>query len=315
MIKDKDVNLYLKKRQEVEAPNHHDLLPTQLREERLKQLKLDNLIGPELKKVFDTQIRSFDNYQLNLRVYIPFENEKNKKTPIILFFHGGGFVMGNLDTHDYPCRCISKYSEMIVVAVDYRLAPENKFPIPYKDAEYALKSLEFLKTENCDLNNVIVCGDSAGGNLATVLSINSSKNLLPKIKGQILIYPWVDFTLSMRSSDFNLSGATLTGDTISYFAKHYLGDRKDEVNYEASPLFSKDLFNQPNTFIFAAELDPLLDEGIAYYNRLKSHGNNVIYKLYKDQLHGFVTNSKHFPKGLDCLKEISESAKKLVSDL
>ena len=83
-------------------------MPTQLREERLKQLKLDNLIGPELKKVFDTQIRSFDNYQLNLRVYIPFENEKNKKTPIILFFHGGGFVMGNLDTHDYPCRCISK---------------------------------------------------------------------------------------------------------------------------------------------------------------------------------------------------------------
>ena len=80
MIKDKDVNLYLKKRQEVEAPNHHDLLPTQLREERLKQLKLDNLIGPELKKVFDTQIRSFDNYQLDLRVYIPFENEKNKKS-------------------------------------------------------------------------------------------------------------------------------------------------------------------------------------------------------------------------------------------
>ena len=76
-----------------------------------------------------------------------------------------------------------------------------------------------------------------------------------------MIYPWVDFTLSMRSSDFNLSGAT-TGDTISYFAKHYLGDRKDEVNYEASPLFSRDLYNQPNTFIFAAELDPLLDEGI-----------------------------------------------------
>ena len=315
MIHDKDVIKYLNDRKKINAPDHQSLSPVKLREERLKQLKLDNLSGPELKKVFDTQVRSFDNYQLDLRVYIPFENKKNKKIPIILFFHGGGFVMGNLDTHDYPCRCISKYSQMIVVAVDYRLAPENKFPIPYKDAEYALKSLEFLKTENCDLNNVIVCGDSAGGNLATVLSINSSKNLLPKIKGQILIYPWVDFTLSMRSSDFNLSGATLTGDTISYFADHYLGDRKDEVNYEASPLFSKDLYNQPNTFIFAAELDPLLDEGIAYYNRLKSYGNNVIYKLYRDQLHGFVTNSKHFPKGLDCLKEISESAKKLVSDL
>ena len=314
MIHDKDVIKYLNNRKKINAPVHQSLCPTMLREERLKQLKLDNLIGPDLKKVFDTQIKSFDNYKLNLRVYIPFENEKNKKTPIILFFHGGGFVMGNLDTHDYPCRCISKYSQMIIVAVEYRLAPENKFPIPYKDAEHALKSLEFLKTENCDFNNIIVCGDSAGGNLAAVLSINSSKNLLPKIKGQILIYPWVDFTLSMRSSDFNLPGATLIGDTVSYFAKHYLRDRKDEVNFKASPLFSKDLYNQPNTFIFAAELDPLLDEGIAFYNRLKSYGNNVIYKLYKDQLHGFVTNSKHFPKGLDCLREISESAKILVSD-
>ena len=314
MVHDKDVIKYLNYRKKINVPDHQSLSPAMLREERLKQLKLDNLSGPKLKKVFDTQVRSFDNHQLNLRVYIPFENEKNKKTSIILFFHGGGFVMGNLDTHDYPCRCISKYSQMIVVSVDYRLAPENKFPIPYKDAEYALKSLEFLKIENCDFNNVIVCGDSAGGNLATVLSINSSKNLLPKIKGQILIYPWVDFTLSMRSSDFNLPGATLTGDTISYFANHYLKNKKDEVYYEASPLFSKDLYNQPNAFIFAAELDPLLDEGIAYYNRLKSYGNNVIYKLYKDQLHGFVTNSKHFPKGLDCLKEISESAKHLVSN-
>ena len=313
MIKDKDVNLYLKKRQEIDAPNHHDLLPSQLREERLKQLKLDNLVGPELKKVFDTQIQSFDNDKINLRVYIPFVTERDKRVPIILFFHGGGFVMGNLETHDFPCRCISKYSEMIVVAVDYRLAPENKFPIPYKDAEQAVKQLGFLKTENCDFSNLIVCGDSAGGNLAAVLSINSSKKLLPKIKGQILIYPWVDFTLSMKSSDFNLPGATLTGDTLSYFAQHYLRSKNDEVNYEASPLFSKDLYNQPNTFIFAAELDPLLDEGIAYFNRLKTYGNNVNYKLYKDQLHGFVTNSKHFPKGLDCLKEIAKSAKILVS--
>ncbi len=314
MIQDKDVNLYLKKRQEIEVSDHHNLLPTQLREERLKQLKLDNLVGPELKKVFDTQIQSFDNYQMNLRVYIPHKNKENKKTPIILFFHEGGFVVGNLDTHDYQCRCISKYSQMIVLAIDYRLAPENKFPISYKDAENALKSLEFLKTENCDLNNIIVCGESAGGNLATVLSINSLKNLLPKIKGQILFYPWVDFTLLMRSSDFNLPGATLRRDTVSYFAKHYLIDRKDEVNFKTSPLFSKDLYNQPDTFIFAAELDPLLDEGIAYYNRLKSYGNNVIYKLYKDQLHGFMTNSKHFLKGLDCLREISENVKILASD-
>ena len=309
MIKDKCVNFYLKNRVKQKAADHHDLPPSELRKERLKQLSLDNLQGPELHKVCDIEIKSFDKIKIKLRIYIPYKPKPKIKIPVILFFHGGGFVMGNLDTHDYPCRCICKFSQMIVIAVDYRLAPENKFPIPVNDAKHALNSIHSLDLDYLDVNNIIVCGDSAGGNLAAVLGINSSIGLLPKIKGQILIYPWVDLTLSKRSINFDLLGATLTGKTLKYFSNHYLRTKLDETNYEASPLFSPNFENQPNTHIFAAELDPLLDEGIAYKNRLIDHGNEVEYKLYKDQLHGFVTNSKHFPKGLDCLKEISVAAK------
>ena len=107
--------------------------------------------------------------------------------------------------------------------------------------------------------------------------------------------------------DIFLEGMTLTFDTMDYFVKHYLNSSNDAVNWEASPLFAKDLYNLPETFIFAAGLDPLLDEGIAYTNRLKSFGNKVTYKLYPGQIHGFLSNSLHFPKAAECIKEIGLS--------
>jgi acetyl esterase len=105
---------------------------------------------------------------------------------------------------------------------------------------------------------------------------------------------------------------TLTFDTMDYFIKHYLNSSNDAVNWEASPLFAKNLHNLPETFIFAAGLDPLLDEGIAYANRLKSFGNKVTYKLYPGQIHGFLSNSIHFPKATECIKEIGKAANSMV---
>ncbi len=313
MLIDKETKLYLDKRILDNSLNHHELSPTQLRNERLRQLAKDNLKGPELSNVYQMEVGDDKHYKIKLRIYVPFSIKKNKNYPVTLFFHGGGFVMGNLETHDYPCRCIAKFSENIVIAVDYSLAPEFKFPKPLNDAKYILKNLKkFPLPFKIDLENVLVCGDSAGGNLATILAINYSYNLLPKIKGQILIYPCVDLTLSMKSMDIQLDGLVFSGKTMSYFVKHYLENRVDEVNWEASPLYAPNLSNQPPAYIFAAGLDPLLDEGIAYKNRLKDNGNIVHYKLYEGQIHGFVTNSKHFPKGLECLKEIGMAAKDLV---
>ena len=309
---DHDTKQFIKLRLENNVPEVENLTPIELREMRASMAAVPSEHQVQINHINEIKIKS-ENRKLKLRIY---SNIDNDDQPLIIFFHGGGFVMGDLDSHDLLCRHLTKKSECKLIAIDYSLAPEYKFPCSLEDSINAVNYIfENNKQIKFDKKKVVVCGDSAGGNLALIISILSKEQKLPKIRGQILFYPWIDFTLSMRSSDFNLSGATLTGDTVAYFAKHYLRDRKDEVNYEVSPLFSKDLKDQPNAFIFAAELDPLLDEGIAYYNRLKSYGNNVIYKLYKDQLHGFVTNSKHFPKGLDCLKEISESAKKLVSDL
>ena len=310
---DKETKKYLDDRVKINSPNHHELSPIELRKARLTQLALDDLKGPELENIFDLKVGDEENSKFSIRVYLPCKIKQDKKVPVILFFHGGGFVMGDLETHDYPCRYISKFSEMVVIAVDYRLAPENKFPVSLDDAKYVHKNLDKLPLPfKIDLDNILVCGDSAGGNLATILAINYSYNLLPKIKGQILIYPCVDLTLSMKSMDIQLDGLVFSGKTMSYFVKHYLKNRKDEVNWEASPLYAPNLKNQPPAYIFAAGLDPLLDEGIAYRNRLKDNGNIVHYKLYEGQIHGFVTNSKHFPKGLECLKEIVIAAKDLV---
>ena len=236
--------------------------------------------------------------------------KQNKKNSIIIFFHGGGFVMGNLDTHDFTCRSICIESKMIVIAVDYSLSPEYKFPYALNEAKDTLKSIpSFEKEFKLDLNNVFVCGDSAGGNLAAVLAANSSKKMTIPIRGQILIYPCVDLTLSMKSMDIYLDGMTLTFDTMSYFINHYLETMEDAVNWEASPLFVDDMKNMPETYIFAAGLDPLLDEGIAYKNRLEYFGNKVTYKLYPGQIHGFLSNSKHFPKSVECIKEIGQAAR------
>ncbi len=310
---DKETKIYLEKRAASNSPNHQDLSPIQLRKERLFQLKKDDMKGPELKNVLEIEVGKDKLSKIKLRVYIPFKTKKDKKYPLTLFFHGGGFVMGDLDTHDYPCRCIAKFSENIVIAVDYRLAPENKFPTPLNDVEYVHKNLDKLSLPfEVDLNNILVCGDSAGGNLATVLAIKYSYKLLPKIKGQILIYPCVDLTLSMKSMDLQLDGLVFSGKTMSYFVNHYLENRKDEVNWQASPLYAPNLTCQPPAYIFSAGLDPLLDEGIAYKNRLKDNGNTVNYNLYEGQIHGFVTNSRHFSKGLICLKQIGMAVKDLL---
>ena len=133
------------------------------------------------------------------------------------------------------------------------------------------------------------------------------------VKGQILIYPCVDLTLSMRSMDIFLDGMTLTFDTMSYFINHYLESKEDAVNWQASPLFVDDMKNMPETYIFAAGLDPLLDEGIAYKNRLEYFGNKVTYKLYPGQTHGFLSNSKHFPTSTECIKEIGKAAKLMAT--
>ena len=250
MIIDKETDIFLKNRIKSNSKLHHLLNPVELRTERLRQLREDNLTPPKIYNSENLKIKNRFNKDVKLRFYFPYNFNKKTKIPTIVFFHGGGFVMGDLDTHDFTCRSICLESQMIVVAVDYSLSPEHKFPYAVEEVKDVLNSLvNFEKDFFIDLENIFVCGDSAGGNLATVLSINSRDKKVIPIRGQILVYPCVDLTLTMRSMDIFLEGMTLTFDTMDYFVKHYLNSSNDAVNWEASPLFAKDLYNLPETFI------------------------------------------------------------------
>ena len=160
-----------------------------------------------------------------------------------------------------------------------------------------------------------MCGDSAGGALATVGTIMSRDKIIPTVHGQILVYPWVDMTMCRRSMDIELEGMILNKKTIEYFADHYLNSYEEQVDWRASPILTPNLVNMPPTYIFGAGLDPLVDEGEAYKRRLLSFGNEVHYRLFPGQMHAFVSNSVQLPTALVCIKEMSEAANKIFSKL
>jgi acetyl esterase len=253
---------------------------------------------------------------IKLRKYSNYSSNVSGNNPLIIYFHGGGFVMGDLESHDLVCRHLCKETDATIIAVDYKLAPEHKFPAAITDAKDAIA--EIIKDADnlqIDKDKIILCGDSAGGALAAVGTIMSRDKILPEIHGQILVYPWVDLTMCRKSMDIDIEGMILNKDTIKYFADHYLNSYEEQVDWRASPILTPDLSNLPPTYIFGAGLDPLVDEGDAYKRRLLSFGNEVHYRLFPGQMHAFLSNSVQLPTALICLKEMGEAAKNIFSKL
>jgi acetyl esterase len=143
----------------------------------------------------------------------------------------------------------------------------------------------------------------------------SRDNVIPKVHGQILVYPWVDMTMCRRSMDIELEGMILNKKTINYFADHYLNNPQEQVDWRASPILTADLSNLPPTYIYGAGLDPLVDEGDAYKRRLLSFGNEVHYRLFPGQMHAFLSNSVQLPTALICIKEMGKAAQTIFSNL
>ena len=221
--------------------------------------------------------------------------------------------MGDLDSHDLLCRHLTKKSECKLIAVDYSLAPEYKFPCSLEDSINAVNYIfENNKQIKFDKKKVIVCGDSAGGNLALIVAILSKEKKLPKIIGQILFYPWIDFTMSRPSMSMNLDGLIVKKSTLNYFADHYLNKNDEITNWKISPLLYSDFYGMPITYIYGAGLDPLVDEGYALMKRLKSFENEVYYKVYEGQMHAFVSNIVSLPTSIDCINEASKAIKKII---
>ena len=208
-------------------------------------------------------------------------------TPLVVFFHGGGWVIGDIDTHDGTCRILCRSTGAVVVSVDYRLAPEHRFPAAVEDCVAATGWVADHGAElGGDPGRLGLAGDSAGGNLAAVVAQDARRRGGPAIAAQALVYPAVDFTEIRASLVANGEGYLLTAEAIRWFAAQYLGDH-DPADPRASPLLA-DLAGLPPAVVAVAEFDPLHDEGVAYAAALSDAGVAVRLFDFPGLVHGFM---------------------------
>jgi acetyl esterase len=223
-----------------------------------------------------------NNTKIPIRVYVP---KKRADRPSLVYYHGGGWVVGDLDTPDWICRSIASLADCIVFSVDYRLAPENKFPTPVEDCYWAAKWVSETGFERyADPKRLAVGGDSAGGNLAAAVCLMARDRGGPKISFQLLICPITNHAFDTESYRKYADGYLLTLKDMEWFWTHYLRDSTDAKNPYASPLLG-DLRSLPPALVMTAEYDPLRDEGEAYAKRLQQAGISVRSVRYDSMPH------------------------------
>ncbi len=245
-------------------------------------------------------------HPIPVRIYTP---EGDGPFPVLVYLHGGGWVVGSLDTHDAQCRALCTGASCVVVAVDYRLAPEHKFPAAVDDCEAAVQWVaDHTAALRGDAARLAVGGDSAGGNLAAVVALRARDRGTPYLAFQLLIYPATDMHYGTPSHCENAESYLLTRDAIMWFRDQYLHSDAEVSHPEVSPLLAPSLDDLPPAFIITAEFDPLRDEGETYAARLQEAGVPVILKRYDGMIHGFFNLGHVLDQGqqaiADCAAEL-----------
>ncbi len=240
-----------------------------------------------------------------LRYYRPLGADKKQALPVLLFYHGGGWVVGDLDTHDVVCRTLANTAGCAVVSVDYRMGPEHKFPAAVDDAFAALLwVVEEAKELHIDASRVAVGGDSAGGNLAAVVALLARDAGGPALKRQALIYPATNMVMDTQSHRSFAEGYLLTHNSMTWFQLMYLNGAQDREDWRASPLKAPSLAGLPPALVIVAGHDPLRDEGEAYAKALQAAGNEVTFREFAGSIHGFITMGRVLPQANEALAEI-----------
>jgi len=282
-------------------PDYQDLSPV---EARKQMLELTSPVDPLLA------VERVENFmipgpkgEIPIRLYYP---SGDPPFAVLVYFHGGGWVMGDLDTHHGVCHALAKRSSCLVVSVDYRLAPEHRYPSAIEDA-YAATSWVAQNADyiQADPDRLAVGGDSAGGHLAAVVALMARDRKGPRIDLQVLIYPITDCKFNTPSYIENKEGYMLTIDLMKWFWNHFIEDEGQANDPYVSPLRAKNFSDLPQALIITAEYDPLRDEGEAYGKRLQEAGVKVTLSRYPGMIHGFIRMNARLDKAKEALDEVA----------
>ena len=250
---------------------------------------------------------------LPVRLYHP---APGVSLPLVVYFHGGGWVIGDIELVDKPCRALANASRCVVASVNYRLSPETKFPGPVEDCYAATRWLaEHPKDVGADGQFLVVSGDSAGGNLAAAVALMARDRGAPAISYQLLIYPVTTTAAGNTSASYrdNADGYLLTKAGMEWFWDHYLASAEDGKNPYASPLQAADLNGLPPAMVITAEFDPLRDEGQAYAKRLQEAGVIVTTSYYEGLIHGFFWMAGALDAGKQLIAGIGSELRRQTS--
>ncbi|HEY4344770.1 MAG TPA: alpha/beta hydrolase [Parvibaculum sp.] len=293
------------------APRMIDLPVAQAREMYRGIASTLDLQGVPIGKVEDRKIPGPAG-DIPVRIYTPVA-AGGDALPVLVYFHGGGWVIGDLETHDALCRTLSNEAGCKVVAVDYRLAPEHRFPAAADDCFAVVKWVEANGSSiGVDATRIAVAGDSAGGNLAAVVSQAALTAKGPKIVFQLLIYPVTDTNIDTGSYRENANGYFLERDSMIWFFDHYL-DGADRSDPRIAPLKAASLAGLPRAYVVTAGFDPLRDEGRAYAEALKAAGVPTEYVNYEGMIHGFFNLQAAFDVSRDAVKAAAKALKEALA--
>jgi len=289
-------------------PAYHDLSPTEARKQMLALAPpVDPLLA--VKRIEDRSIPGPDG-EIRIRLYYP---AGGPPFAVFIYFHGGGWVIGDLNTHHGFCHALAKTSGCLVVSVDYRLAPEHRYPAAVEDAYAATVWVaENSDVIHSDPDRLAVGGDSAGGHLAAVVALMTRDRKGPCIDLQVLIYPITDYNFNTPSYTENKEGYLLTRDLMKWFWDHFIDDEGEANHPYVSPLRAENLSDLPQALIVTAEYDPLRDEGEAYGQRLQEAGVTVTQSRYPGMIHAFIRMTARLDKAKEALDQVAGTLRRVL---
>ncbi len=305
---DPQIQALLNKLKQRGAPMLHTLTPAEGRRTRNAVFVEMGGAGEPVDEVKDLTIPGPDG-PIPVRLYKP---ASDGPLPVLVYFHGGGWVICNLDTHDSVCRALVNRAHCAVLSVDYRLAPEYKFPAANDDACAATTWVAENGLQiGCDPTRIAVGGDSAGGGMATVVARKARDENGPKLALQLLIYPVTDLsTLETDSYRAHGTGYLLTTDSMAWYRDHYLSGEKERFDPDASPLLAEDVSGLPPALVQVAEFDVLKDEGEAYAKKLEAAGTPTQCTCYEGMIHAFFNMGGEVDRAWEAIDDAAAALRK-----